>query len=111
MSYTGAAALGLAGTVLLDLVVLRTFLLRRKAFWAAYGITVFFQLLLNGVLTCRGVVQYAESAITGWRVACAPVEDLAFGFALVTQTLCWWVWWGQRLRGRGAPGVAPGRRP
>jgi hypothetical protein len=26
----------------------------------------------------------------------APVEDLLFGFALVVQTLAWWVWWGRR---------------
>lgn len=101
MSYTATALLGVGLTLLLDLVVLRTFLLRRKAFWAAYGATVLFQLVLNGVLTCRDVVVYRESTIAGLRVVCAPVEDLLFGFALVTETLCWWVWWGRRLRRRG----------
>ncbi len=112
MTYTVAAVVGLAVTVALDLVVLRTFLLRRKAFWTAYAITLFFQLVVNGVLTCRDIVVYDADAITGLRIACAPVEDLLFGFALVTQTLCWWVWWGRRL-GRGASGPAreapPGR--
>jgi hypothetical protein len=30
------------------------------------------------------------------RLLYAPVEDVAFGFALVLQTLCWWVFWGRR---------------
>jgi lycopene cyclase domain-containing protein len=61
-----------------------------------------FQLLTNGVLTCRDIVTYDPDVITGARIACAPVEDLGFGFAMVTQTLMWWVWWGRRGVGRRA---------
>ena len=57
-----------------------------------------FQLLSNGVLTGRGVVRYAPEAITGLRVAYAPVEDLMFGFALVLFTLSLWVAGGRRRR-------------
>ncbi|MGI8698404.1 MAG: lycopene cyclase domain-containing protein [Mycobacteriales bacterium] len=122
MSYTASALAGVAVAVLLDLAVLRTRLLTRRIFWVSYAITLGFQLVVNGVLTCRRVVVYDPAAIVGVRVACAPVEDLLFGFALVTSTLAWWVWWGRRLssppdrRWRGwrrastpqAP--APGRR-
>ncbi len=97
MTYTALALLGVAVAVLLDLVVLRTGLLRRRVFWAAYAIVVFFQLLTNGWLTGRGIVTYAPDAIIGWRLVYAPVEDLLFGFSLVVQTLAWWVWWGRRL--------------
>lgn len=97
MSYTGLALLGVAGAVLLDLAVLRTRLLLRRAFWVAYAIVVAFQLVVNGVLTCREVVTYDRHAVSGLRIACAPVEDLLFGFSLVVQTLAWWVWWGRRL--------------
>jgi lycopene cyclase domain-containing protein len=96
VTYTVAVALGLAGAVLLDLVVLRTRLLVRRAFWATYPIILVFQLIANGVLTGRGVVRYAPAAILGWRVAYAPVEDLAFGFALVLATLSLWVWLARR---------------
>jgi hypothetical protein len=41
-------------------------------------------------------VVYDEGAILGWRLVFAPVEDLLFGFALVVQTLAWWVFWGRR---------------
>jgi lycopene cyclase domain-containing protein len=101
VSYTAAAALGVIATVLLDLAVLRTRLLLRKAFWTSYAIVLFFQLVTNGILTGRGVVTYDESAILGLRLVYAPVEDLLFGFALVVQTLSWWVFWGRRLSDSG----------
>ena len=106
MTYTLAAVLGVAFAAVLDLVVLRTNVLRRKGFWASYTIIVCFQLLVNGILTGDRLVVYSPDKILGnatphllghWRVADAPVEDLLFGFSLVVQTLAWWVWWGRRL--------------
>ena len=111
MSYTAAALLGVVATVVLDLFVLRTRLLLRRAFWVAYAIVVFFQLITNGILTGRGIVFYDGDVILGstssagqtptllgdGRVVFAPLEDLMFGFALVVQTLAWWVWWGRRV--------------
>jgi lycopene cyclase domain-containing protein len=96
VTYTVAALLGVAFAAGLDLVVLRTNLLRRKVFWTSYLIVVCFQLVVNGILTGRRLVVYSLGAIIGWRVAYAPVEDLLFGFSLVLQTLAWWVWWGRR---------------
>ena len=96
MSYTVAALVGVAGAALLDLLVLRTRLLARRIFWATYPIILVGQLVTNGVLTGRGVVRYAPDAIVGVRLVYAPVEDLAFGFALVLSTLSLWVWWGRR---------------
>lgn len=95
MSYTALTLLAVAYTAVLDLVLLRTHLLARRAFWVAYMIIFGFQLLVNGMLAGRGVVVYDPAAVLGPRVAFAPVEDLLFGFALVTQTLVWWVWWGR----------------
>lgn len=110
MSYTQLAVLGIVLVVLLDLVVLRTRLLRRRVFWASYAIVVFFQLVTNGVLTGLRIVRYDGSQIIGsstpvdaappflgdGRIAFAPVEDLMFGFALVVLTQVIWVWLGRR---------------
>ncbi len=96
MTYTVAAGLGVLGAVLLDLLVLRTRLLARRMFWATYPIILVGQLVSNGVLTGRHIVRYAPDAIVGVRLAYAPVEDLAFGFALVLCTLSLWVYWGRR---------------
>lgn len=96
MSYTLAALLGVLGAGLVDWSVLRTRLLRRRVFWTAYAIILFFQLISNGILTGRRIVRYDPEAIIGWRVVYAPVEDLLFGFALVLATLSVWVWLGRR---------------
>lgn len=108
VSYTALAVAGVVLTVVLDLLVLRTRVLTRRAFWAAYAIVLAFQLLTDGVLTGQDVVRYDPGAVLGPRIAYAPVEDLLFGFALVTQTLVWWVFWGRRGVQR-APAAGPPR--
>jgi lycopene cyclase domain-containing protein len=90
MTYSALAVTAVVAVVLADLFLFRTRMVTRRAFWAAYVIIVVFQLLMNGVLTGRGVVVYDPSAIWGPRIAYAPVEDLLFGFAMVTLTLASW---------------------
>ena len=118
MTYTELGLLAVAGTVVLDVWVLRTRLLRRRLFWVSYAIVVFFQLVTNGLLTGFRIVRYDAAAVIGdtqpvflgaGRVAYAPVEDLLFGFALVTQALAWWVFWGRRGVQR-TPVAGPPRR-
>ena len=103
MTYTVAVVLGVVAAVVLDLLVLRTALLRQRSFWIAYAIVVGFQLLTNGVLTGRDVVRYDPSTILGLRVVFAPVEDLLFGFSLVLQSLAWWDWCGRSRARSTAP--------
>ena len=98
MSYTVAAALGVLAALALDTFGLRTRLIGRRVFWVSYAIIVVGQLAVNGVLTARGVVRYDPAAILGPRIVYAPVEDLAFGFALVLTTLSVWMWWEDRTR-------------
>lgn len=115
MSYTAAAIVGVLGAVLVDLAVLRTFLVRRKAFWTSYAIVAFFQLIVNGLLTGLKVVRYDPHRIVDVRIVYAPVEDLGFGFAMVLLTLSLWVWWGRRASGRsrraGPSAPSARRRP
>jgi lycopene cyclase domain-containing protein len=105
MTYTQIAVAMIVATVVLDMWVLRTRLLTRKAFWTAYAIVVFFQLLTNGVLTGFNIVRYNGDVIIGsdtpvligdGRLIFAPIEDLMFGFSLVVQSMAWWVFWGRR---------------
>lgn len=112
MSYTALAIVGVAGAVIVDLAVLRTRLLRRKAFWTAYGIVLFFQLIVNGVLAGLPVVRYDSAAIIGVRLVYAPIEDVAFGFAMVLLTLATWVALGRSTARRAPrPGHALRRPP
>jgi lycopene cyclase domain-containing protein len=110
VSYTQLAVLAVLAVVAVDLAVLRTALVRRRAFWAAYAIVLFFQLVTNAMFTGFGLVRYDGDAIIGGsspvegpppfvgdgRLAFAPVEDVLFGFALVLLSLVLWVWWGRR---------------
>lgn len=100
MSYTALSMLAVVVALTVDLAVLRTGLLRRRVFWAAYAIIACFQLITNGILTGRGVVTYDPAVILGPRIAYAPVEDLLFGFALIVITLSTWVWLGHPRRVR-----------
>jgi lycopene cyclase domain-containing protein len=105
VTYTALAVTAVVVTIVLDLFVLRTRLLTRRAFWIAYVIVVFFQLLTNGWLTGRDIVTYDPGSIVGPRIVYAPVEDLLFGFALVVQSMAWWIWWGRRERHRATAGT------
>jgi lycopene cyclase domain-containing protein len=90
VTYSALAVTAVVAVVLADLLVFRTRMVTRRAFWVAYAIVVVFQLLMNGVLTGLGVVTYDPAAVWGPRIAYAPVEDLLFGFAMVTLTLASW---------------------
>jgi lycopene cyclase domain-containing protein len=90
VSYSALAVIDVAGVLVVDLAVYRTRMVTRRVFWVAYAIVIFFQLLMNGVLTGLDVVTYDPGAIWGPRIAYAPVEDLLFGFAMVTLTLASW---------------------
>lgn len=96
MSYTSLAIIGVISALLFDNVIIKTRLTRKRSFWSAYAIMLFFQLLTNWWLTSRGILTYSESTIIGWRIAAAPVEDLLFGFALILATLSLWIYWGRR---------------
>ena len=88
--YTLASACGVVLAVLLELLVLRTGLFRDRRYWVALAIVACFQLLVNGVLTCPPIVSYDPAGILGPRIVCAPIEDLGFGFAMVTTTIALW---------------------
>lgn len=126
LGYTLFCVVALALTLLLERI-LRTGVLRDRRFWIAMAIVGFFQVLVDGWLTCRPVVTYAERQFSGIRLGCPdsalfaaggmPLEDVIFGFAMITQGLMWWVWWGrsdQQVRAEAADvdrAGGPGRDP
>jgi lycopene cyclase domain-containing protein len=99
MSYTALAGTAVLVAITWDILVLRSRILLSLVFWCSYAILLFFQLIVNGVLTGMQIVRYNPNTIIGWRIGFAPVEDLGFGFSLITFTLSWWVW---LTRGRSA---------
>ena len=109
MSYTAIAIVTAIVVIGIDLFVLRTRMLRRREFWLAYAIMIGFQFLTNAVLTGTQTVQYSDDTIVGvgndvapppflgsGRLFFAPVEDVAFGFAMVLLRLAVWQFAGSR---------------
>lgn len=90
ITYTLLASVVLMAVFIFGIAVLKTQLFSSSKFWIAYGIVVFFQLVSNGYLTSQEIVTYNPDVITGTRIAYAPIEDLFFGFALVTLTMFIW---------------------
>jgi lycopene cyclase domain-containing protein len=90
MTYTQIAVFAVLFALTTDYFIARTRLIRTKRFWTSYAIIIFFQLITNWWLTSRNIVMYSPDAIIGVRIASAPVEDLLFGFSLVT--LVWILW-------------------
>jgi lycopene cyclase domain-containing protein len=102
-----AAPLAVVG---LELLVLRTGLLRQARFWLAMAIVLGFQVPVDGFLTKPEgtIVHYDEAVISGIRVPWhIPIEDFGFGFAMVTLTLLLWRWW--QLRATATAAAAPTR--
>jgi lycopene cyclase domain-containing protein len=90
LSYTLGAAVAVLAALALDLAGTRQRLVARGHFWLAYAVILFFQLVMNGVLTGIPIVTYDPDVHLGLRVANAPVEDIGFGFALVLSVLTVW---------------------
>ena len=92
--YTVWALVAAAAVVALEALWLRTGLFRRPAYWVTLAITWGFQIPVDGWLTklTAPVVIYNPKEFSGVRFPWdIPVEDFAYGFALVTLVLLVWV--------------------
>jgi lycopene cyclase domain-containing protein len=93
LGYTVPAVLSALGVGTLELMVLRTGLFRRPAYWLSMVIVIGFQILTDGWLTklSAPIVVYDDRHTSGIRFPFdIPIEDFLFGFALVTAVLLLW---------------------
>ena len=68
-------------------------MLRRHTYWIAFGIILFFQVIVDGWLTklTAPIVIYARQHFSGIRFPWdIPVEDYLFGWAMCTLALLLW---------------------
>ncbi|MGH3096938.1 MAG: lycopene cyclase domain-containing protein [Streptosporangiales bacterium] len=109
--YTVATLVAAAAVVASELLVFRTGLFRRTAYWITLGVVLAFQVPVDGWLTklSAPIVLYSRSDFSGIRFPWdIPIEDFGFGFVLTTLTLLLWV--RQAGRGSGRRQRACGRR-
>lgn len=101
LGYTLPAVISVVVVIGWELLVLRTGLFRRLAYWLSMAIVIGFQVLVDGWLTklSAPIVLYDERQTTGIRFPWdIPIEDFLFGWAMITAVLLLWV--------RRAPGDA-----
>ncbi|MGI8613801.1 MAG: lycopene cyclase domain-containing protein [Nocardioidaceae bacterium] len=97
--YPLMAAAAVVAVAVLELAWLRTGVFRSGRYWAAMAIVLGFQVPVDGWLTKLGdpVVLYRASSMLGvrwpWDI---PVEDFAFGFAMITLAIVLWEHAGAR---------------
>lgn len=93
LGYTVPAVVAVAAVCALELMLLRTGLFRRPAYWLSMVIVLGFQIPVDGWLTklSAPIVSYDDRRITGLRFPFdIPFEDFLFGFAMVTAVLLLW---------------------
>jgi len=90
ITYTLLAGIMIMVVFLVELLFIKSGLLSLGIFWIALAIVTVFQLISNGYLTGEKIVNYNPELISGARIAYAPLEDLFFGFALVSLTMFIW---------------------
>ncbi|HWG73940.1 MAG TPA: lycopene cyclase domain-containing protein [Acidimicrobiales bacterium] len=92
--YTVWALVAAAGVIAIELLWLKTGLFRTAAYWVTLAITWAFQVPVDGWLTklSAPIVRYNPAEFSGVRFPWdIPIEDFAYGFALVTLALVLWV--------------------
>lgn len=109
--YAVLAVLAAVTVVVGELTWVRSGVFGDRGYRITMAICLFFMVLVNGWLTKLSdpIVLYAAAEKTPWRFPWdIPVEDYAFGFAMLTAVLMRWRVLGRRLEARpSVPTVAP----
>jgi lycopene cyclase domain-containing protein len=93
LGYTLPAVLSVLAVCAWELLVLRTGLFRKPAYWISMAIMLGFQIPVDGWLTklSAPIVRYVDEHTLGVRFPWdIPVEDFLFGFSLITAVLLLW---------------------
>ena len=103
--YTLATLLTMLAVILVEILWLRTGVFRTAQYWVSLLIMFSFQVLVDGWLTKLSdpIVIYAPESMLGVRFPWdIPVEDFAFGFAMLTLTIVIWKRLNRNDTGTGA---------
>ena len=91
--FTVLSVISVVAVVAAEFLWFKTGIFKTATFWIAYGIIVFFEILVDGWLTklSAPIVVYNPDEFSGWRAPFdIPVEDYLFGFSLIILTFLFW---------------------
>jgi lycopene cyclase domain-containing protein len=106
VEYTLLALSAVALTVLAEVLWLHTGLFRTKAYWLTIAISFVFMIAVDGWLTklSSPIVRYYAPFFTGVRFPRdIPIEDYAFGLAVINLALLGWLWPERKSRQKHVP--------
>lgn len=95
VEYTLLALAAASATVLAEVLWLHTGIFRMRAYWLTIAISLAFMIAVNGWLTklSAPIVRYYEPYFLNVRFPWdIPIEDYAFGFAVINLALLAWMW-------------------
>ncbi len=98
--YPVLAVASVLSVVALELAWLRTGVFRLRSYWLSMAIVLGFQVLVDGWMSklYDPIVIYNQRHISGIRFPFdIPLEEFAYGFALVTLAIILWERSGDRL--------------
>ena len=99
--YPTLALVVAAVVVALELLVLRTGIFTKVAYWIALSISLAFMIPVDGWLTklSAPIVVYRDGDVSGIRpIWSILLEEYAYAFALLTIVIALWVRTGERER-------------
>lgn len=102
--YPALSIAAVAAVLVLELAVLRTGLLRQRAYWMSMGIVLVAMVLVDGWLTklSAPIVIYDPADVSGWRPVWGILaEEYLFAWALLTLVLVCWEHAGRKRPAQG----------
>ncbi|MCF7887894.1 MAG: lycopene cyclase domain-containing protein [Candidatus Omnitrophica bacterium] len=95
--YTLISLGSIAITFLLE-KLLKTGLFRKIEYYIYLIFIMAAELIVNGLITSKGIVKYNSDFYLGFRIGTIPLEDFFFGFSMVTITIIFWEFFKRRLK-------------
>lgn len=82
--------------LLLDWVILRTRVVKRKECWLVMAVLMFLTAVFDQLLTGLPIVTYNEAHILNIKLGSAPIEDFMYSFAGVIGIGSLWTYYDKR---------------
>jgi lycopene cyclase domain-containing protein len=78
--------------------LLKTGLFKRIEYYIYLIFIMVGEMVVNGLITAKGIVKYNSDFYLGFKIGTIPLEDFFFGFSMVTATIMFWEFFKKRFK-------------